>query len=266
MEKDPFEKRYTLARNIGIPVFKKIFHPKIIGKELIPEKGPIVFLGNHLHKYDQYPVICATDKIIHWDAKKEYFDGPLGFLYKQTGAIPVDRYGNPEEAKRLSLQYLNMGSSIGIFPEGTRNIYQLAIWKLEKARKNCLKVVDAIRSGEIHMSMADTELQKAYELYENAVGEVELAKSELKKRGIVPVEGEEVLPFKYGAVSFAQKTNAIIQPFSVTGQFTPDNQDLTLCFGKPFVVGDRPLEQANREARDKVLSLVREHTKQFNTK
>lgn len=96
---------------------------------------------------------------------------------------------------------------------------------------------------------------------------VERAKKLLRKNkavGLFP-EGtrnktkEFLLPFKFGAVSMAQKTGASIVPFGITGKFEKGDNKLTIRFGKPFKVEkDESLEKANNELRDKIGSLMKE--------
>ena len=47
-------------------LFKLYYHPIIINKEVIPLKGPIIICGNHMHVYDQCPVILSTKRVIHY--------------------------------------------------------------------------------------------------------------------------------------------------------------------------------------------------------
>ena len=112
---------YQIGRVFGTPYFKKHYNLKIINKEFIPKEGPILLCGNHLHVLDQFPVIASTSRTSHWMAKKEYFDGKLGPLFKMTGAISVDRFGDAKKAEIEAIDYLNQGSAVGLFPEGTRN-------------------------------------------------------------------------------------------------------------------------------------------------
>ena len=64
-----------------------------------------------------------------------------------------------------------------------------------------------------------------------------------------------MLPFKFGAVSLAQKTNALIVPFGISGKYTRDG-NLTTRIGKPFSVNDMSLEDANKLLRKKILKLM----------
>lgn len=66
----------------------------------------------------------------------------------------------------------------------------------------------------------------------------------------------KLLPFKYGAVSLAQKTNALIVPFGVSGEYTGRKGNLTTRIGKPFSVKDMSLEEANELLKEKILDLM----------
>lgn len=70
-----------------------------------------------------------------------------------------------------------------------------------------------------------------------------------------------MLPFKYGAVSLAQKTNALIVPFGTTGEYTGKKGKLTTRIGKPFSVEGMDLEKANKLLRKKILDLMQKEEK-----
>lgn len=188
---------YRLLKPILGPIFKLYYHPKVIGKEEIPKEGPILIVGNHKHLYDQCLAIISTKRMIHYMAKKEYFDGKMRWFFKMVGCIPVDRSKKDDAATTSALEVLNDGGAIGLFPEGTRN------------------------------------------------------KTE-----------EFLLPFKFGAVSMASKTNATIVPFGITGDYKFRSKNLVMRFGTPFKVGDMDLETANKKLYEEVKSLMEENLKQ----
>ena len=166
-------------------------------KEEIPKEGPILIVGNHKHLYDQCLAIISTKRMIHYMAKKEYFDGKMRWFFKMVGCIPVDRSKKDDAATTSALEVLNDGGAIGLFPEGTRN------------------------------------------------------KTE-----------EFLLPFKFGAVSMASKTNATIVPFGITGDYKFRSKNLVMRFGTPFKVGDMDLETANKKLYEEVKILMEENLKQ----
>lgn len=57
---------------------------------------------------------------------------------------------------------------------------------------------------------------------------------------------EQLLPFKYGAVSMAKKTDAYIVPFAITGDYKFRSKNLKVVFGKPFKVTDMDVDDANK--------------------
>ena len=112
---------YRIFKPLGKLIFKLYYHPTIIGKENIPETGAIIVVGNHVHVMDQCGPIFSTKRVIHYMAKKEYFDGKGAWFFKAAGCISVNREIHDDEAKNQALDILESGGGIGIFPEGTRN-------------------------------------------------------------------------------------------------------------------------------------------------
>ncbi len=115
------ERGYRVFRKLLCPLFKFYYTPKVIGAEKIPQDGPLIIAGNHMHVYDQCPVICTTKRTIHYMAKKEYFEGKLAPFFKITGCIPVDRSRKDLNSAKSAMTVLKRGGVVGIFPEGTRN-------------------------------------------------------------------------------------------------------------------------------------------------
>ena len=107
---------------LGI-VFLAYYRPKFINKNAIPKDGPIIVCGNHLHLFDQALPILSTKRMLHYMAKKEYFDGKFAWFFKASGCISVDRKNKKEahKATEKAISLLKDGYAIGIFPEGTRN-------------------------------------------------------------------------------------------------------------------------------------------------
>lgn len=103
------------------PLFRFFYNPKIIGAENIPQDCALVIAGNHKHVYDQCLTIMATKRVIHYMAKKEYFEGMLAPFFRLVGCIPVDRSRKDFSSAMSAMRVLKKGGAIGIFPEGTRN-------------------------------------------------------------------------------------------------------------------------------------------------
>lgn len=72
---------------------------------------------------------------------------------------------------------------------------------------------------------------------------------------------EFLLPFKYGAVSMASKTDSYIVPFGITGDYKFRSKNLTIRIGKPFKVGNMDLDKANDKLYKQVEKLMKENLK-----
>lgn len=72
---------------------------------------------------------------------------------------------------------------------------------------------------------------------------------------------EFLLPFKFGTVSMAKKTDATIIPFGLTGDYKFRSKNLTVRFGNPFKVGDMSLEEANDKLYHEIEKLMKENLK-----
>lgn len=96
---------------------------------------------------------------------------------------------------------------------------------------------------------------------------VELALSVLNDNGAVGLfpEGTRnrtkkiLLPFKFGAVSMAKKTDAYLVPFGITGDYKFRSKNLTIQYGKPFKVSDMELEEANEKLYNEVKRLIKKN-------
>ena len=97
---------------------------QIEGVEHLPAQGPVVYMSNHQGNFD-IPVLFAGLPVqFRWLAKAELFRIPLfGLTMRIAGYIPVER-----KDRRLAIQSMNLaaqqvaaGTSIMIFPEGTRS-------------------------------------------------------------------------------------------------------------------------------------------------
>lgn len=75
-----------------------------------------------------------------------------------------------------------------------------------------------------------------------------------------------LLPFKFGAVSMAKKTNATIIPFGLTGEYKFRSKNLTVRYGTPFKVDNLDLEEANQKLYKEIERLMKENLKEENKK
>lgn len=64
-----------------------------------------------------------------------------------------------------------------------------------------------------------------------------------------------ILPFKYGAVSFAKKTNAQIVPFCITGKYKLFKKSITIEYAKPYKV-TKDLEEENKKLENIIKEML----------
>lgn len=64
-----------------------------------------------------------------------------------------------------------------------------------------------------------------------------------------------LLPFKFGAVSLAKKTDSYIVPFGICGKMKPFKKRVIVNFGEPFKV-DGDLEEANEKLKNIIINLI----------
>jgi len=93
------------------------------GQEHVPD-GPAIYMANHSSFFDVFAILGNLDVQFRWVVKKELFKIPLlGLAMKRIGYLSIDR-GNHDKAMQsmqLAAQKIQNGTSIMIFPEGTRS-------------------------------------------------------------------------------------------------------------------------------------------------
>lgn len=72
---------------------------------------------------------------------------------------------------------------------------------------------------------------------------------------------EFLLPFKFGAVSMAAKTDSYLVPFGITGDYKFRSENLTIRYGNPFKIDANDLESANKKLYYEVEKLMKQNLK-----
>lgn len=115
------QKLYKIAKAIYSKLLKILYNPTTKGTKNIPEKGPIIIVGNHKHAFDPIMVMSNTNRTIHYMAKESLFKGIHGKILKSIGTIKIHRNKSNPIAIKEAEEILKQGGAVGIFPEGTRN-------------------------------------------------------------------------------------------------------------------------------------------------
>lgn len=106
-----------------IRIFTKLFFRiKIYGKEHVPKEGGFILASNHIAYFDPPILGSWTPRMVYFMGKKELFDNKIfGWLMTQCHTLPVKRGVLDRNAIRVSLDKINKGYGMTIFPEGTRS-------------------------------------------------------------------------------------------------------------------------------------------------
>lgn len=114
---------YWIARNIIHGIARVLWRVRASGAERSPRSGALILAANH-RSYLDPPILGAFfPRQVSYMAKSELFDIPVfGKLIAAVGAYPVSRHGSARAAIKRSLDVLRSGRTVGIFPEGTRNL------------------------------------------------------------------------------------------------------------------------------------------------
>ena len=260
---------YKLMRPFVTMKFKNKYHPVVFGKKNIPESGGIVVCGNHRHVDDQYNFMIATKRVIHMLAKDEYFKGKKEWFYRAAGCIPVDRSIHDENAKSEAREILNNKGAIGLFPEGTRNEVTSKEEEIQKISKilniSTEEVLSKLKNKCTRTTQVNLliELSKDHKITKDELKEYILdadnALLKLYKKKIITKEEYKeslLLPFKFGAVSLAKKTNSLIIPFATVGDYNGEKEQLITRIGEPIDISSMELEDANKLLREKIIDLM----------
>lgn len=267
---------YRIFRSVLGPIYRFWYHPVILGKENIPKDGPIVVVGNHIHIMDQCNVIISTKRKIHYMAKKEYFDpqykeGHHGWFFRSAGCIPVDRSIHDESAKSAALDVLKEGHALGLFPEGTRNglkeerlkeLYDK--YEIEDDFSMFMKNMKEVKTSQVNYleELFQKKIIKKEDIKNHLKNPDSYLLELVKNKKITKNDYEEhlFLPFKFGAVSMANKMNAKIVPFVITGKYQFRSKNLKVQIGEAITpTGD--LEKDNQNLRSIMLSMFQKNGK-----
>jgi 1-acyl-sn-glycerol-3-phosphate acyltransferase len=98
---------------------------KVEGREHLNPRRPYIFAANHQSQFDIFALLAAVPVPFSWLAKEELFRIPLlGPAMKGAGYIPINRTDRRAAFASIDQAAARVrdGTSIVIFPEGTRSL------------------------------------------------------------------------------------------------------------------------------------------------
>src|SRR5436305_10961181 len=112
---------YWVARAVLQPFFLVYFRLSRLGREHVPESGPVIFAANHRSFLDPFVIATIARRPMYYVAKEELFRRPLtAWFLNALGAFPVRRGQGDGDMIETARAILDRGDAVLIFPEGTR--------------------------------------------------------------------------------------------------------------------------------------------------
>lgn len=112
---------YRVARALLVALSRTLFRLRIVHGERVPPSGAYVLAPSHRSYLDTPFVAAVTRRRIRFMGKKELWSkGWSAKLFTALGAFPVERDTPDRAALRQSMDAVQGGEPLVIFPEGTR--------------------------------------------------------------------------------------------------------------------------------------------------
>ncbi|HWZ17532.1 MAG TPA: lysophospholipid acyltransferase family protein [Ktedonobacteraceae bacterium] len=112
---------WRLIRVIVRIIVAIIFDVHTVGRQNVPETGPLIIASNHLSWADVPLIPAFLKRRVVYMAKEETFKARGGWLVRLLGAFPVKRGEADRQSLRAAEEQLKAGRILSIFPEGTRS-------------------------------------------------------------------------------------------------------------------------------------------------
>jgi len=103
-------------------LFHTLLRWRVYGSRNVPASGPVIVACNHVSNLDPPVVAVGMWRPGTFMAKEELFGNPLFTWYiTRLNAFPVKRGTADRAALKRSLEFLEQGRALVMFPEGTRS-------------------------------------------------------------------------------------------------------------------------------------------------
>src|SRR5688500_18608603 len=112
---------YWLVRAVLQPFFHLYFRLSRIGREHIPESGPVILCSNHRSFLDPFVIGTCLRRPVYYVAKQELFKYRfVAWILNSLGAFPVVRGAGDQDMLATAKAILERGDAVLMFAEGTR--------------------------------------------------------------------------------------------------------------------------------------------------
>lgn len=112
---------FRCIRGMFATFFRLYFRLEFRGLENVPRYGPFIISPNHQSYFDPFWVSIPFPYPLRYMTWDRFIYMPIiGHFIRTLGAFPVKLEKSDRAALRLSLQHLQQGGTLVIFPEGGR--------------------------------------------------------------------------------------------------------------------------------------------------
>ncbi|WP_106537312.1 lysophospholipid acyltransferase family protein [Haloactinopolyspora alba] len=116
----PTRRGAAAGRWIATGLLRTLWSVRVDGADHVPAHGPVILAPNHAGFIDAPLLMATSPRPVHTLAKRELFRGPMGWLLRGVGQIPLDRDDPGRGLLKAGVGVLDDGRVLVVFPEGTR--------------------------------------------------------------------------------------------------------------------------------------------------
>jgi 1-acyl-sn-glycerol-3-phosphate acyltransferase len=114
------ERNLERVRRFGSIWIDRNWKVGLHGAENVPASGPVILAANHIGWLDGPLLVLKTPRPAHALAKRELYEGRMGYFLSAAAQIPVSRTGTDAGALRTAAESVLAGQAVVIYPEGRR--------------------------------------------------------------------------------------------------------------------------------------------------
>jgi 1-acyl-sn-glycerol-3-phosphate acyltransferase len=113
---------YNFCRSLARAVGNVLFDLKVYGEANVPLSGGVLLVSNHQSFVDPIFIAAKLPRVLAFLAKSGLFDPPgFGWLIRNCNAFPVKQGKGDIGAMKKTIELLQTGHAVLVFPEGSRS-------------------------------------------------------------------------------------------------------------------------------------------------